>query len=137
MGAGQQLSQEQIDHIWQSGYCPVLVEHAKTTDGGPMGAVSRTAFLEVHVKMCRDCYHATVMKTVEENAAALMGNETFTAFHRGEKITDKPGFEEAMKTAVRGLLQSKHATNTFFEWWRRVVSRKSYAEDMSHGQEAN
>jgi hypothetical protein len=137
MGPGERLSPEKINDMWKSGYCPTLIEHAKTTDLGPMGAVARTSFLEIHIKVCRDCFHATVMKTVQGNAAELMGAEAMACFQTGGDITKLSGFQEAMQNAVRGLLKSKYATDRFFDWWRVVVSRIDYEKEASRGQEAN
>lgn len=137
MGPGERLSPEKINDLWQSGYCSTLIEHAKTTDLGPMGAIARTSFLEVHIRVCRDCFHATVMKNVQANAAELMGAEASTLFQAGGDIATLEGFQEAMQNAVRGLLKSKYATDRFFEWWRKVVARNDYEKEATRGQETN
>jgi hypothetical protein len=77
------------------------------------------------------------MKTVESNAAELMGADALARFQRGEKITELEGFQDAMQNAVRGLLKSKYATDRFFDWWRKVVSRIDYEKEALRGQEAN
>lgn len=132
MGAGEQLTADQINEMWKSGFCSKMVEFARTTAAGPLGAMSRISYLEVHIHHCRDCYHATVMKNVEANAAQLMGGEATRAFQQGQDITKLEGFDDAMKSAVRGLLKSQYATDQFFKWWRKVVSRGDY-----HGQETD
>jgi len=137
VGTSERMSTEKVNDMWRSGYCPIMIEYAKTTDAGPTGSISRIAYLEVHIKSCPDCYHATVMKNVEANAAELMGPVAFAAFQSGQSVVQRPGFEDAMRKAVQGLLRSQHATDQFFAWWRRIISRTDYEKEAPRGKETN
>ncbi|MHC4621183.1 MAG: hypothetical protein ACYTEQ_25835 [Planctomycetota bacterium] len=134
------LTNAKVNDIWRSGFCNETVEHARLTTADD--AQARINFLRAHVKTCKDCYNANIMKAVEHEVAKTIGPHAEQLFCSGGDIATLPGFQDAFKLRLDELMQSGIVGEDYVAWMARVATRatQDYAaqrQEDRRGEEAD
>lgn len=114
-----------MDHLWQSGFCPKLIERLRYVPDGPAGSDARIELTQHHLQEgCPDCCYATAMKSIEAEVAERMGTEAINVFQRNGNIRRLPGFQRVFDAVMAGVLSARKIGPDIMRWMTDVIGTR-------------
>lgn len=126
------LSKNKINDIWHSGFCKVTVEFAKTTE--PHESRKRVEFLIEHVKKCKGCYYANILKILESEVATMIGTEYKSMFDRGMDISKYSKFNKCFRIVMDRAMRNGLIDNDMKVWMFHKSLRRDYETEKDNIQ---
>lgn len=118
----QPLTDAKVNDIWRAGFCEETVEHARLTEASD--SALRIRFLTEHVKTCKNCRNANILKTIEHETAKSIGPDAEAHFAQGGDITVFDAFKSVFQQHLESIVKSGVVNPEFFAWIRSIATRK-------------
>lgn len=123
------LSRRILNEMYLAGYCPDTISFAAMTESTLLGAQERMAYTRRHIQDCRDCYFATLTKSMELRTAELLGPRAIERFQAGVRLDDLPGYPEASEQAVQEIAaQQNFPLKEYYAWAEETLKGRHHPQ---------